>query len=381
MVLFLATCSLNKAGGGERVYDEGATIASVLSPGLKDRLLERREAVRQLVKGDKSLLWQGMPLPQLELNSGLTKGPDFGGRRDAAYLPAIHRYDGRFLLATGPEGRKKLAESRHQTLFLSGLYGLVRPSEPIQLYSCPLLHQIAERWASDGLLTEVLCDYLERRDVAKVFDLTAIDAYRRLIDWERVRPRVEVLHCFAATGAGADALVPFGRVLGSDLLDRTEDGLVAVRTDTEVGGVGFRRLDRPPSGYPSEVEEILAAGDEAEILQDLPLESLTEEYLRGGNPDAVASGDGNGAWRFKATSKFIKDMNAIVRLFDRVIEALTVMREGPTTAHGNTVKPLTRELKGKWRYRIGDYRLVYEPDSERQVVKLLGISHRKDVYD
>ena len=379
MVLFLATCSLNKAGGGERVYDEGATIASALSPELRGRLLERREAVRQLVKGDKSLRWQGVPLSQLEFNSGLTKGPDFGGRRDAAYLPAIHRYDGRFLLAMESEGRKKLAESRHQTLFLSGLYGLVRPSEPIQLYSCPLLHQIAERWASDSLLTDVLCDYLERREVARVFDLTAIDAYRRLIDWERVRPRVEVLHCFAATGAGADALVPFGRVLGSDLLDRTEDGLVAVPTDAEVGGIGFRRLDRPPSGYPSEVEEILAAGDEAEILQDLPLESLTEEYLRGGNPETVGRRDG--AWQFKATSKFIKDTNAIVGLFDRVIEALTVMREGPTTAHGNTVKPLTRELKGKWRYRIGNHRLVYEPDSARRIVKLLGISHRKDVYD
>lgn len=379
MVLFLATCSLNKAGGGERVYDEGVTIASALSPDLKDRLLERREAVRQLVKGDNRLRWQGLPLSQLETNSDLAKGPDFGGRRAAAYRPAVHRYDGRFLLAMGQEARKKLAESRHQTLFLSGLYGLVRPTEPIQLYSCPLLHQIAEPWTSDSLLTDVLCDYLERRNVAKVFDLTAIDAYRRLIDWERVRPRVEVLHCFAATGAGADALVPFGKALATDLLDRTEDGLVAVRTDTEVGDVGFRRLDRPPSGYPSEVEEILAAGYEAEILQDLPLESLTEEYLRGGNPDAVGSMDG--AWRFKVTSKFIKDMGRESDMFDQAFGALAAIRQGPTRAHGNTVKPLTRELKGKWRYRIGDYRLVYEPDGERRIVKLLGISHRKDVYD
>ena len=350
-----------------------------MSPDLKDRLLERREAVRQLVKGDKRLRWQGLPLSQLETNSDLTKGPDFGGRRAAAYRPAVHRYDGRFLLAMGREARKKLAESRHQTLFLSGLYGLVRPTEPIQLYSCPLLHQVAERWTSDSLLTDVLCDYLERRNVAKVFDLTAIDAYRRLIDWERVRPRVEVLHCFAATGAGADALVPFGKALASDLLDRTEDGLVAMPTDTEGAGVGFRRLDRSPSGYPREVEEILAAGDEADILQDLPLESLTAEYLRGGNPDAVGSGDG--AWRFKVTSKFIKDMNARLPLFDQAFEALAAIRQSPTRAHGNTVKPLTRDLKGKWRYRLGDYRLVYEPDRERRSVKLLGISHRKDVYD
>ena len=374
MVLFLATCSFNKAADGSPGYDEEAAITSTLSPNLKKRLLERREAVRQLVKNDKRLHTQGLPLSQHEFNSDLTEGPDFGGRRTAIYLPAICRYKGRFLLAAGPEGRKKLTESSHQTLFVSGLYGLVRPSEPIQLYGCPLSHQVAERWTSDGLLTDVLCDYLERVEVAKVFDLTAIDAYRRLIDWDRVRPRVEVLHCFDATGAGDDALISLGEFLGSDLLNRSEDDLVGVPPGTKVGNIGFMSLNRPPSGYPNETEAILAAGNEAEILQDLPPEpEAMREYLRGGNPEP--------AWRLKATSKFIKDMKARVDLFDPMFEALEAIRQRPTTAHGNTVKPLTRELKGKWRYRIGDHRLVYEPNGERHVVTLLSISHRKDVYD
>ena len=381
MVVFLTTCSLNKAEGGVSGYDDTATITSHLPPDLKERLLDRREAVRQLVKNDQHLVWQGVPLSKLYFNAGLAKGPDFGGRDTSAYLPAVHRYDGRFLQAVGPEGRKLLVESKHQTLFLSGLYGLVRSSEPIQLYSCPLSHHVAERWASDGLLTDVLCGYLKPHAPAKVFDLTAIDAYRRLIDWDRVRQYVEVLHCFDAMGAGDSALIPLGKALSSDLLLRSEDDLVGMRAETTAGRIGFMSSAHPPSGYPSEVEAILSAQHEAEMLQALPLESLTDDYWRGGNPNLVGSGEGDGKWRFKATSKFIKDVKTRVDLFDPMLKALEEIRQGPTKARGNTVRPLTRELKGKWRYRIRDYRLVYEPDGKQHVVNLLSVSHRKDVYE
>ena len=385
MVLFLTTCSLNKAEGGTVDYNEGAAITSLLSPALKERLLERREAVRQLVKNDERLAWQGVPLSKLYFNAGLARGPDFGGRATPVYRPAIHRYDGRFLQAVGPEGRTNLTESIHHTLFLSGLYGLVCPLEPIQLYSCPLSHQVAEQWASDGLLTDVLSDYVERCGLAKVFELTAIDAYRRLIDWDRIRQRAEVLHCFDAMGAGDDALISFGKILASDLVRRSEDALVGVRPETMAGRVGFMSSAHPPSGYPSEVEAILSAPHEAEILQALPLESMPE-YLRGGNPNPAGDESGDGArdaqtWRFKATSKFIKDVKVRVNLFDPMLKALEEIRQHPTLARGNTIKPLTRELKGKWRYRIGDHRLVYEPDSERRIVILLSVSHRKDVYE
>lgn len=380
MVVFLTTCSLNKAEGGVPGYDDTATITSLLSPDLKERLLDRRETVRQLVKNDQHLAWQGVPLSKLYFNARLARGPDFGGRDAAAYLPAVHRYDGRFLQAVGSEGRELLVESKHQTLFLSGLYGLVCSSEPIQLYSCPLRHQVAKRWASDGLLTDVLCDYLERCEPAKVFDLTAIDAYRGLIDWTRVRQWVEVLHCFDAMGAGDNALIPLGKALSSDLLLRSEDDLVGMRAGTMTGRIGFMSSAHPPSGYPIEVEAILSAQHEAGMLQALPLESLTDDYWRGGNPNPVGSEKGDRNWRFKATSKFKKD---VVRadLFDLMLEALEEIRQGPKTARGDTVKPLKHALKGKWRYRIRDYRLVYQPDNEQHVVNLLSISHRKDVYE
>jgi mRNA interferase RelE/StbE len=41
--------------------------------------------------------------------------------------------------------------------------------------------------------------------------------------------------------------------------------------------------------------------------------------------------------------------------------------------------PLRRTLKGYWKLRVGDYRIVFEFDGSTIIV--LGIGHRKDIYD
>jgi mRNA interferase RelE/StbE len=33
-----------------------------------------------------------------------------------------------------------------------------------------------------------------------------------------------------------------------------------------------------------------------------------------------------------------------------------------------------------WRIRVGDYRLIYEIDDEQQIVLVLHIGHRRDIY-
>jgi len=43
-------------------------------------------------------------------------------------------------------------------------------------------------------------------------------------------------------------------------------------------------------------------------------------------------------------------------------------------------KPLTGPYKGLWKYRIGDYRIIYAIEDKRLVVFVLRIRHRKDVY-
>lgn len=44
-------------------------------------------------------------------------------------------------------------------------------------------------------------------------------------------------------------------------------------------------------------------------------------------------------------------------------------------------KPLRYSLKGHRRLRVGDYRIVYRVDPEKQTVTIVVIKHRKDVYE
>ncbi|MDP2929814.1 MAG: type II toxin-antitoxin system RelE/ParE family toxin [Candidatus Omnitrophota bacterium] len=44
-------------------------------------------------------------------------------------------------------------------------------------------------------------------------------------------------------------------------------------------------------------------------------------------------------------------------------------------------KPLKGEFQGYWRYRWGDYRVIYKISEREILILVLRISHRKDVYD
>ncbi|MGI9500042.1 MAG: type II toxin-antitoxin system RelE family toxin, partial [Geminicoccaceae bacterium] len=42
--------------------------------------------------------------------------------------------------------------------------------------------------------------------------------------------------------------------------------------------------------------------------------------------------------------------------------------------------PLFGNLAGKWRYRVGDYRIICEIEDEHLVVVIVKIGHRREVY-
>ena len=48
---------------------------------------------------------------------------------------------------------------------------------------------------------------------------------------------------------------------------------------------------------------------------------------------------------------------------------------------GNNVRALTGLLAGRWRYRVGDHRVVYWIDDTSAIVSVVTIANRKDVYD
>ena len=70
-----------------------------------------------------------------------------------------------------------------------------------------------ERALRDGLFADIVRAYVHRNGVLRVIDLTAMDAYRRLIDRNRIASeRIEILHCFDSMAAGESALTSFGRL-------------------------------------------------------------------------------------------------------------------------------------------------------------------------
>ena len=377
MVLFLTNCSLTKAPGGSGEYDAGRAITSVLPNSLKDRLLQRRASVFKLVKNATDFDWQGIPVSELAFNRELTQGLDLGSRRSATYLPALDRYEGRFFQALGAEGEKRLAESEHHTLFISGLYGLLRPTEPIQLYSCPLASPVAELWRQDALLTDVLCDYIKRFGIARIIDMTAIDAYRRLIDWEKVAAtKTDVLHCFDEMAAGDYALTSFGKCLATELLGLSEDGVVDLPSEHRIGTVILRSLRETVPGLPEETVSEIAAEAAPRLSVESAEVEVAEEAPKSLPTQAAAPS--RLPWQLTYTSRFKKDVYANMGEFTRIGQATLDICRDPTTPR----KPIKR-LQGqqhRWRYRLGDYRIIYWLDKHEDRVVLERFGHRRDIY-
>lgn len=73
-------------------------------------------------------------------------------------------------------------------------------------------------------------------------------------------------------------------------------------------------------------------------------------------------------WLIGFPRQFKKDTRALDRkLMGRILEVLEELSDYdvPFHAQGDTFKPLKGDLEGCWRYRIGDGRLVIQPEQER----------------
>lgn len=82
--------------------------------------------------------------------------------------------------------------------------------------------------------------------------------------------------------------------------------------------------------------------------------------------------------------KILKSVEKELRKLDkqtvRVIKNWIIKNLVDTNNPRKTGKALTGNLKGIWRYRIGDYRLFAKIEDEALVIFLFDIGHRRDVY-
>jgi mRNA interferase RelE/StbE len=78
----------------------------------------------------------------------------------------------------------------------------------------------------------------------------------------------------------------------------------------------------------------------------------------------------------KAQEFYRKADQPLARKLARCFEQLEQEPRGA----GN-VKLLTGRLAGQYRYRVGDYRVIYRIDDQQQAVLVLKIAHRSKSYE
>ncbi|MEG4964118.1 MULTISPECIES: type II toxin-antitoxin system RelE/ParE family toxin [unclassified Microcoleus] len=78
---------------------------------------------------------------------------------------------------------------------------------------------------------------------------------------------------------------------------------------------------------------------------------------------------------FDAQEFFEESSASLQRKLDRCFEMLKT----DPRSHPN-IKQLKGELAGYYRYRVGDYRVVYDIDDEQKRVVVTVIAHRREVY-
>jgi mRNA interferase RelE/StbE len=87
------------------------------------------------------------------------------------------------------------------------------------------------------------------------------------------------------------------------------------------------------------------------------------------------------SWMSIFTHQFKKNMAILdKKLQGRAMEAILEISDDPLQTRGDTIKKLSGALAGMWRYRIGDYRLIYEPMPKFSKIFFIDIGSRGGVY-
>ena len=81
------------------------------------------------------------------------------------------------------------------------------------------------------------------------------------------------------------------------------------------------------------------------------------------------------------TETFEEELKALrlQQRFDKARKTIySMLKENPY--YGNNIKKLKGNYAGLYRYRLGDYRLIYSIDEEERIVFMLHVVQRKDAY-
>jgi len=253
--LILTICSNHKCDGGQEYSSiNGRKMADMFpenAVAMQELTAARNRAFDYITKERP----ENSPAP-ISLHKQLQRGPDINPNNRASkgrYLPALKRYAGgrfyeAFHKAVGDDDdyiQHLDEQSGDHLLIVSGLYGLLTPTEPIQNYSCDVSDErgLKQLWKENSLLTLLIIAYIRTHKIKRVFDFMADDAYRHLIDWESIQKETGETfysHCHKKIGGkqlGADMLPELGWAAGLLLAGKWKKNLSEIEFGATVVNV------------------------------------------------------------------------------------------------------------------------------------------------
>lgn len=71
-----------------------------------------------------------------------------------------------------------------------------------------------------------------------------------------------------------------------------------------------------------------------------------------------------------------KGLKTIAKIYRKgIVEAIDALKDDPLLG-----KPLTRELTGRYSYKVGVYRVIYKINDKDKVVYIINAGHRATIY-
>jgi mRNA-degrading endonuclease RelE of RelBE toxin-antitoxin system len=90
---------------------------------------------------------------------------------------------------------------------------------------------------------------------------------------------------------------------------------------------------------------------------------------------------GTSDWHIIVSPSFRKSFKRISREEQlKISQKLEEILISPLNVKSNKCKPLSNDKKGLWRYRMGKYRVLYEPDVSHKDLIFINIGTRDDIY-
>lgn len=87
------------------------------------------------------------------------------------------------------------------------------------------------------------------------------------------------------------------------------------------------------------------------------------------------------AWTVEYDARAIKDLDKLSREVRAEIVDYMTSRVAKAESPKDFGKPLRYDKFGLWRYRVRNYRIVCELQEARLVAMVVGVGHRRDVYE